>query len=197
MCRIGFQDHGQDSRGDDADQDGALDLAHHQRDVAAFAIFVLYSKERLGLTDVGYGVLLTAFAIGGLAGTLLAPGLLRTLGATVLLRVGLLIEIALHATLAATTEPLVAGTIIVVFGVHTVVWGVVVTTIRQKAVPLSMFGRVTSVYSLLDLGGAALGSLLGGLVAQAYGIVATFWTAALLMVIVAVLAWRPLQVASS
>jgi hypothetical protein len=38
--------------------------------------------------------------------------------------------------------------------------------------------------------------LLGGLVAQAYGIVATFWTAALLMVIVAVLAWRPLQVAS-
>jgi MFS family permease len=83
-----------------------------------------------------------------------------------------------------------------VFGVHTVVWGVVVTTIRQKAVPSSMFGRVTSVYSLLDLGGAALGSLLGGLVAQAYGIVATFWTAALLMVIVAVLAWRPLQVAS-
>jgi MFS family permease len=163
---------------------------------AAFAIFVLYSKERLGLTDVGYGVLLTAFAIGGLAGTLLAPRLLRTLGATVLLRVGLLIEIALHATLAATTEPLVAGSIIVVFGVHTVVWGVVVTTIRQKAVPSSMFGRVTSAYSLLDLGGAALGSLLGGLVAQAYGIVATFWTAALLMVIVAVLAWRPLQVAS-
>ena len=157
---------------------------------------MLYSKERLGLNDVGYGVLLTAFAIGGLAGTLLAPRLLSILGATVVLRLGLLIEIALHATLAATTEPMVAGTIIAVFGVHTVVWGVVVTTIRQQTVPSSMFGRVTSVYSLLDLGGAALGSLLGGLVAQAYGIVATFWTAALLMVIVAVMAWRPLQVAS-
>ena len=46
-----------------------------------------------------------------------------------------------------------------------------------------MFGRVTSVYSLLDLGGAALGSLLGGLVAQAYGIVATFRTAAAAMLV--------------
>jgi predicted MFS family arabinose efflux permease len=60
-----------------------------------------------------------------------------------------------------------------------------------------MFGRVTSVYSLLDLGGAALGSLVGGAVAQAYGIVVTFWTAAAAMVLIAVAAWRPLLAASS
>jgi len=159
---------------------------------AAFAIFVLYAKERLGLADVGYGVLLTAFAVGGLLGTVLAPRLLARISATVLLRAGLLVEVALHATLAATTVPLVAGAIIVVFGVHTVVWGVVVTTIRQRAVPQTMFGRVTSVYSVLDLGGAALGSLVGGAVAQAYGIVATFWTAAAAMAVVTAAAWRPL-----
>jgi hypothetical protein len=82
---------------------------------------------------------------------------------------------------------------IVIFGVHTVVWGVVVTTIRQRTVPPGIFGRVTSVYALLDLGGAALGSLLGGLVAQAYGIVAMFWTAAAAMLVIAVAAWRPLS----
>ena len=86
----------------------------------------------------------------------------------------------------------VESPIIVVFGVHTVVWGVVVTTIRQREVPSSMFGRVTAVYSLVDVGGAALGSLLGGAVAQAYGIVATFWTAAAAMAVVAIAAWRPL-----
>jgi MFS family permease len=164
---------------------------------AAFAIFVLYSRQRLGLSSVGYGVLLTAFAVGGLLGTLVAPKLLAKLNATLLLRLGLLIEVALHATLAATTKPWIAATMIVIFGIHAMVWGVVVTTIRQRAVPPTMFGRVASVYSLLDLGGAALGSLLGGAVAQKYGIVATFWTAAAAMLLITAGAWKPLRHAAT
>lgn len=164
---------------------------------AAFAIFVLYCRSRLGLSSVGYGVLLTAFAVGGLAGALVAPKLIAWIPAAALLRAGLLVEVALHATLAVTTVPLVAGLMIVVFGVHTVVWGVVVTTVRQRLVPPAMFGRVTSVYALLDLGGAALGSLLGGAVAQAHGLVATFWTAAVAMAVVTVAAWRPLRHATA
>lgn len=163
---------------------------------AAFAIFVLYSRERLGLSSVGYGVLLTAFAVGGLLGTVLAPRLLRQVSAVLLLRVGLLIEVALHATLAATTLPWVAAVMIVVFGIHTMVWGVVVVTIRQRSVPSRLYSRVASVYALLDLGGAALGSLVGGLVAQSYGIVATFWTAAVAMAVVTAAAWRPLREAA-
>jgi MFS family permease len=160
---------------------------------AAFAIFVLLAFGRLGLGRVGYGVLLTAFAVGGLAGTLVAPRLLRTIRAAVLLRAGLGVEVALHVTLATTTRPLVAAAMIVVFGVHTMVWGNVVITLRQRSVPAALWGRVSSVYSLLDLGGAALGSLLGGAVAQAYGITATFWTAAAAMAVITVLAWRPLR----
>lgn len=164
---------------------------------AAFAIFVLYASDRLALGPTGYGMLLTAFAVGGLAGTVLAPRLLRSLPAAVLLRTGLLIEVALHATLASTTTAPLAAAMIVVFGVHTMVWGNVVWTLRQRSVPASLYGRVTSVYSLLDLGGAALGSLLGGAVASAYGIVPTFWTAAAAMGVIVVLAWRPLRVATA
>ena len=163
---------------------------------AAFAIFVLYAYQRLGLTEIGYGVLLVAFAVGGLLGTLVAPTLIGRLDASPLLRAGLLIEVALHATLAATRSPYAAAAMIVIFGVHTTVWGVVVTTIRQRDVPAAMFGRVTSVYSFLDLGGAALGSLLGGAVATAYGLTATYWTAAVAMALVAVVAWRPLRLAT-
>lgn len=164
---------------------------------AAFAIFVLYSRSVLGLSSFGYGVLLTAFAIGGLLGTVLAPWLLRVAGATVLLRTGLLIEVGLHTTLAATSDPWPAAAAIVVFSTHAAIWGTVVVTIRQRTVPPAMYGRATSVYALLDLGGAALGSLTGGLVAQAYGLVATFWTAAAAMALVAVAAWRPLGIATS
>jgi Na+/melibiose symporter-like transporter len=164
---------------------------------AAFAIFVLYARERLGLSDVGYGVLLTAFAAGGFLGTLVAPRLIRAVGPSLLLRLGLLAEAALHATLALTTIPLVAGLMIVVFGIHTTVWGVVVTTIRQRDIPSVMFGRVTSVYSLVDLTGVATGSIVGGLVASAFGVVATYAMAAVAMVIVVVAAWRPLREATA
>lgn len=51
---------------------------------AAFAIFVLYSRQRLGLSDVGYGLLLTTFAVGGLLGTALASRLQVRFGATAL-----------------------------------------------------------------------------------------------------------------
>jgi predicted MFS family arabinose efflux permease len=164
---------------------------------AAFAIFVLYARDRLGLGPTGYGVLLTAFAVGGLAGALLAPRLLRTLPVAVLLRAGLLIEVALHATLATTTAAPLAAAMIVVFGVHTMVWGNAVWTLRQRSVPPTLYGRVTSVYSLLDLGGAALGSLLGGAMANVYGIVPMFWGAAAAMTVIVVVAWRPLGAATA
>jgi predicted MFS family arabinose efflux permease len=134
--------------------------------------------------------------VGGLAGTVAAPALLRSVNATTLLRAGLLMEVALPATLAWTRTPVVAAASIVAFGVHTMVWGNVVTTLRQRAVPPSLYGRVSSVYSLLELGGAALGSLLGGAVAHTYGITVTFWTAAAAMGVILLLAWRPLAVAT-
>ncbi len=163
---------------------------------AAFAIFVLYATERLGLTSVGYGVLLVAFAVGGLLGTVVAPRLIRSIGPPTMLRAGLVVETALHATLALTRSPWAVAAMIVVFGVHTTVWGVIVTTVRQRDVPPAMYGRITSVYALLELGGAALGSLLGGAVAVAYGLVATYATAAVAMAVLAVVVWRPLRLAS-
>jgi MFS family permease len=164
---------------------------------AAFAIFVLYARERLGLSDVGYGFLLTAFAVGGLLGTLVAPRLMRWFGSSPLLRTGLLVEVALHATLALTRNPWVAAGMIVVFGAHTMVWGVIVTTVRQREVPPEMYGRIAGVYALLELGGAAVGSLLGGAVAARYGLVATYATAAVAMAVIAACAWRPIRAAAA
>jgi predicted MFS family arabinose efflux permease len=160
---------------------------------AAFAVFVLYARERLGLSDIGYGFLLTTFAVGGLLGTVCGPRLQRLLGSTVLLRAGLLIEALTHATLAATRSPGVAAAVIVVFGVHTMVWGLIVVTLRQQLVPSGLLGRVGSVFSLLDLGGAALGTLVGAVVAQRFGLAAPYWLAAAAMLLIAAVAWRPLR----
>ena len=44
--------------------------------------------------------------------------------------------------------------------------GVIVVPLRHRVVPGGLLGRVSGAYALLDVGGAALGSLAGGLLAR-------------------------------
>jgi MFS family permease len=162
----------------------------------AFAVLILYARERLGLSDVGYGFLLTTLAVGGLLGTAVASRLQDRLGATRVLRAGLVVEAVTHLTLALTRQPWLAAAILIVFGIHTMVWGVIVTTLRQRVVPDRLLGRVGSVYALFDAGGATVGLFLGGLFARALGITAPFWIACAAMILVTVMAWNPLREAS-
>ncbi|WP_405432950.1 MFS transporter [Micromonospora sp. NBC_00617] len=164
---------------------------------AAFAVFVLYCRDRLGVSTVGYGILLTAFAVGGLVGTTVAARLTRAFGSVAVLRAGLLVEVVTHVSLAITTTPWTAAVVLVVFSIHAMVWGITVTSARQRVVPPHLRGRVGSVYALLDLGGAALGSILGGLVASAWEITTPFWVAAVAMATITVVAWRPLREAGA
>jgi predicted MFS family arabinose efflux permease len=159
---------------------------------AAFAVFVLYARQRLGVSEVQYGFLLTAFAAGGLLGTAVAGRLRNRFGTAALLRTGLLIEAATHLVLASTTQPLVAAGAIVVFSVHSMVWGVIVVTLRQHLVPDHLLGRVTSVHALFDATGFAVGAPLGGLLADRLGIAAPYWFAGCTMVLIALISWRSL-----
>jgi predicted MFS family arabinose efflux permease len=145
---------------------------------------------------VRYGLLLTTFAVGGLAGTAVAGRLQAWFGATWVLRVGLVVEALTHLTLATTRRPWLAAAILVVFGVHTMVWGVIVTTLRQRAVPGRLLGRVAGVQTLLEAAGATLGLLLGGVLAQGLGVTAPFWIASAAVVVVAAVAWASLGEAS-
>ncbi|WP_172387174.1 MFS transporter [Streptomyces sp. MNP-20] len=155
----------------------------------AFAAYVLYARERLGLTEVGYGFLLSATAVGGVVGTLSAARLDARFGAAPLLRAGLLVETCSHLVFAVTRSPWVAAVTLVVFGAHATVWGVVADTYRQRATPAGLLGRVNSVHLLFSMGGLALGSLVGGVVAKTFGIVAPFWVGFGAMAVVVVLAW--------
>ncbi|MBE1490166.1 MFS transporter [Plantactinospora soyae] len=160
---------------------------------AAFAVFVLYCRQRLGLDEIGFGVLLTSSAVGGLLGAWLSPRLRRRFGTPALLRAGLIVEITTHTVLAATREPWLAGTIMALFGVHTMVWGALVMSLRARLVPDELRGRVNSVYSLLDLGGAAIGTLLGGILAAGTdSLTVPFWTAAVATTLLLLGFWRRL-----
>ncbi|WP_253769336.1 MFS transporter [Goodfellowiella coeruleoviolacea] len=155
---------------------------------AGIAILVLYARERLGLDGVGYGVLLASIAVGGMLGSVLARPLMDRFGAAVLLRVGLVIETLTHVGLALARTPWLALVVLVVFGVHGTVWGVVTMTVRQRVIPGPLFGRVTSVFYLFSRSGAALGSLAGGVLAAELGVTAPFWCSAAVMTVVTAVA---------
>jgi predicted MFS family arabinose efflux permease len=155
-----------------------------------FSILVLYARDRLGLSEVGYGVLLACGSIGGLAGSVAAGRLERRFGAALLLRVGLVVETVTHLVFAVTTSPWVAGATFALFGMHAIVWSVVTLSLRQRVVPARLLGRVNSVYYLFSVGGAALGALSGGLLARSFGITAPFWFAFASMLVLTAVAWR-------
>ena len=155
-----------------------------------FSILVLWARERLGFGELGYGLLLSCSAAGGLLGSVVAGRLERRFGISALLRTGLLVETATHLVLALTRTPWVGCVTIGVFGVHAVVWGAVTMAVRQRAVPAELRGRANSVYYLFSVGGAALGALQGGLLARALGITAPMWLAFGVMVMFTAAVWR-------
>lgn len=159
---------------------------------AAWSVLVLYAIERLHMGEVGFGLLTTAGAVGGL----LATGVYGRLTARVslgnLMRAGLIIETFTHLALALTTVSWIALLIMVVFGAHAFVWGTTSTSVRQRAVPMELQGRVGSVYLIAVQGGVVVGSVLGGFIAGAWGVVAPFWFAFVGSAVLVALVWRQL-----
>ena len=144
---------------------------------AAWSVLVLYAGERLGMNEVGFGLLTTAVAVGGVVGIFSYGRLERRFSLADIMRVGLLIETGTHLSLALTTSPPIALATLVVFGAHAFVWGTTSTVVRQRAVPDELLGRVTGVYRVAIVGGMVVGTPLGGLLAKTFGITAPFWFA--------------------
>jgi fucose permease len=160
---------------------------------AAWSVLVLYARERLGMNEVGFGLLTTAIAIGGIVGIVSYGSLERRFSLADIMRVGLLIETGTHLILALTTSSAVALGTLVIFGAHAFVWGTTSTVVRQRAVPDAVLGRVTGVYRVAIMGGLVIGTPIGGVLAGAFGITAPFWFAFAGSAVLVVILWREFE----
>jgi MFS family permease len=157
---------------------------------AAWAVLVLYASERLGMSAIGFGLLTTAIAVGGVIGTLSYGALERRFSLANMMRTGLLIETATHLVLALTTSQAVALATMVVFGAHAFVWGTTSTVVRQRAVPNELLGRVGGIYRVSVVGGLVVGAPIGGLLASSLDITAPFWFGFIGSALLVALLWR-------
>jgi predicted MFS family arabinose efflux permease len=160
---------------------------------AAWSVLVLYASERLGMDAVGFGLMTTAMAIGGVVGTVSYGRLERRFSLADIMRVGLLIETGTHLTLALTTSPPIALVTLAVFGAHAFVWGTTSTVVRQRAVPDDLLGRVTGVYGVALVGGIVVGTPIGGLLARTFGITAPFWFGFVGSALLVAVLWRQFE----
>ncbi|WP_432826814.1 MFS transporter [Dactylosporangium sp. CA-092794] len=159
---------------------------------AAWSVLVLYAQRRLGLDATGFGLLTMVGAAGGLLGTGLYGWLTRRVSLGNVMRAGLIIETLTHLALAVTTSAWVASAIMFVFGAHAFIWGTTSLTVRQRAVPAHLQGRVGSVNTISTFGGLVVGSLIGGTLATRVGVTAPFWFAFAGSAVFVVLLWREL-----
>jgi MFS family permease len=159
---------------------------------AAWSVLVLWSLHRLHMGEVGFGLLTTATAVGGIAATTCFGWLERRASYELLMKACLTAEVLMHLALALTTIPWVALLLMFGFGFYAFVWATVSQTIRQRAVPHEFQGRVGSVYLVGIFGGLVVGQALGGAIADHWGVVAPYWFAFVGSGLTLVLLWRQL-----
>lgn len=152
------------------------------------AVLVIYTTQRLGVGATGFGLLSACMAVGGLGGTAIVSRLQTRFGTSALLKAGLLIEMGTQLTLAITSTWAVAAAALLVFGVHSSVWSVLTVSLRQHRTAEDVRGRVLSAYMVLSVGGAAIGSLLGGILVALGTITTPMWFGAIVVAVVFVAA---------
>ena len=159
---------------------GAANMCH----MFGQAIFAKFVRDELGLGPRGFGILLATMSVGSIIG--------GTLGGRVAKRLGPATSIVLAYAFFAGLEiipaayPRVWSVIIAGFLMSVVgtLWNVITVSLRQRLIPAELFGRVNSVYRFLGTGTMTIGAFLGGLIAFRFGLRATYWASAAILVIV-------------
>ena len=109
-----------------------------------------------------------------LAGSLLGRRLSAWMGPGTLLVVAVLVIGAATLLPAVVAEPVAVAISLALVGAFGVAWNVVTVSLRQAIVPDALLGRVNSAYRLLGWGTMPIGALLGGFLADEFGLRAPF-----------------------
>jgi hypothetical protein len=138
-----------------------------------------------------YGVLLAIGAIGGVAAGAGGAHLTRRLGVWGSLLLAGLVMAASQLVLGLAASVIIAAAMLAASSAAFALFNMLAVTMRQRLVPDSLLGRISSLYGTVAGGAEALGALAGGAIATAAGIRATMLlSAAPIAIVVIWAAWR-------
>ena len=154
----------------------------------AVTLSVIVLAAVRGASPAMIGVVLGCWGFGGLLGSFVAPWLQPLTPPRVVVIGVNWVWAALLPLLLLPQEPLLIGLIGGATAAIGPLWNVVVGTYFLTLVPNHLLGRVRSTTSLVAWGAIPLGSLIGGLLLEGYGVTVTIWTLAGLMLALAITA---------
>ncbi|KIC45423.1 MFS transporter [Tateyamaria sp. ANG-S1] len=169
----------------------------HQMVVIAL---ILHVQENLGIGAQGYGLILAAGAVGGIAGGIVAARVVKLMGQNAAAQWMTLASAVAFAIMPFAPNGYVLALVLAMFEFTGLIWNTVSVSYRQRSIPDALLGRVNSIYRLLAWGMMPIGLLLSGLVVRwsegvvtrDLALITPFVLAALGATALTALAWRPL-----
>ena len=137
---------------------GVWNLLHQ----AVMVALVLHVQENLGLSAGVYGLILSAAALGGIAGSVLGPRIVARMGGARAAQVMLLASAPAFLGVALAPGAWTLALSMALFEFSGLVWNLVVVSHRQRIIPPALLGRVNSLYRLIATGMMPLGLVLSG-----------------------------------
>jgi MFS family permease len=149
---------------------------------AVFSVLVLFvvAPGPLKLDGVGFGLLITAIAVGTVAGTLFATRIERSLGRANLFVACIASLLVTDLVWLIVPQPILIGVILALASSIGGAFNVVFGSIRQRIVPNHLLGRVMASFRVISWGSLPLGALIGGIVGQTFGLPAVLIGAGLI-----------------
>ena len=160
---------------------------------AGSAVLVLLAQQRLHLGATGYGLLITAAALGGLSATLLAPRLSQRFGIATTLAVAVVCTAGGTAATGLAPNYWICAIGLILTSFSALLFNVAGAPLRQMLIPDDMLGRVISAGRVITWGAIPIGGILGGLIATHLGIRAPYIAGTGLLILAAIAAIRVLN----
>lgn len=154
---------------------------------------MMLSDERFGTGSDGFGYLLAALGVGGIA----AAGLANRISAWPRLGPAILVGMAVYCLptllFLRVDQPVAAFFIVAVRGMGTIIVDVLAVTALQRSLPDDKLGRVFGAFFTFVLAAISLGAFVTPLVIQAVSLDGSLWMAGLVLPVLCLLGWPALH----
>ncbi len=152
---------------------------------ALWALLPVVASQQFHLRAIGYGAVLGTVGVGAVIGAVLMSRLGAVLSANALLALAALV--AAGGLVAPAYAPLgVAVVLLLLAGVAWIATLTTLTVAAQMTLPQPLQARGLAIYLVILIGSQAIGSLVWGVVASRFGLVASLTASAVLLVLASV-----------
>jgi MFS family permease len=158
--------------------------------VPVITLLPVVTRDLLGLGADGYGALMATLGLGAVMGALAIAATGGGVERGKVLRAASFTFAALLLLFSFVRTPVIAGLLLVGIGGAMIVNNALINAKLQEIVPDELRGRVLSIYVMVYVGGAPIGSFVGGWVARAVGVEWVLGGGAVLMLLFALWAFR-------